>query len=141
MAGRLSRAPSTVSRELRRNGGQLGYRANRADQAAWERARRPKICKLVQNRELAHSVALNLKKLWSPEQIAGWLKRTYPDHKDFQVSDETIYKSLFIQARGALTVSEFQSSELFSESPLFLSGEASRNSLLRPLAVGTKCLL
>ena len=102
MAGRLGRAPSTVSRELRRNGGRERYRANRADQAAWERARRPKICKLVQNRELAHSVALNLKKLWSPEQIAGWLKRTYPDHKDFQVSDETLYKSLFIQARGAL---------------------------------------
>ena len=102
MAATLGRAPSTVSREIGRNGGRLAYRANRADQAAWERARRPKICKLVQNRELAHSVALNLKKLWSPEQIAGWLKRTYPDHKDFQVSDETIYKSLFIQARGAL---------------------------------------
>ena len=98
----LGRAASTVSREIGRNGGRLRYRANRADQAAWERARRPKICKLVQNRELAHSVALNLKQLWSPEQIAGWLKRTYPDHKDFQVSDETIYKSLFIQARGAL---------------------------------------
>ena len=98
----LGRAASTVSREIGRNGGRLRYRDNRADQAAWERARRPKICKLVQNRELAHSVALNLKQLWSPEQIAGWLKRTYPDHKDFQVSDETIYKSLFIQARGAL---------------------------------------
>ncbi len=98
----LGRAPSTVSREIGRNGGRLRYRANRADQAAWERARRPKTCKLVQKRELAHSVALNLKKLWSPEQIDGWLKRTYPDHKDFQVSDETIYKSLFIQARGAL---------------------------------------
>ena len=132
MAGRLGRAPSTVSRELRRNGGRLGYRANRADQAAWERARRPKICKLVQNRELAHSVALNLKKLWSPEQIAGWLKRTYPDHKDFQVSDETIYKSLFIQARGALTVSEFQSSDVFSETALFVTARVSRNSLLRP---------
>ncbi len=68
----------------------------------WERARRPKICKLVEKRELAHIVALNLKKLWSPEQIAGWLKRTYPDHKDFQVSDETIYRSLFIQAPGRL---------------------------------------
>ena len=102
MAVTLGRAASTVSREIGRNGGRLRYRANRADQAAWERARRPKICKLVQNRELAHSVALNLKKLWSPEQIAGWLKRTYPDHKDFQVSDETLYKSLFIQARGAL---------------------------------------
>ena len=82
MAVTLGRAASTVSREIGRNGGRLRYRANRADQAAWERARRPKICKLVQNRELAHSVALNLKKLWSPEQIAGWLKRRYPDHKD-----------------------------------------------------------
>ena len=98
----LGRAPSTVSREIRGNGGRLRYRANRADQAAWERARRPKICKLVENRELAHSVALNLKKLWSPEQIDGWLKRTYPDEENFQVSDETVYKSLFIQARGAL---------------------------------------
>ncbi len=98
----LGRAPSTVSREIRRNGGRLRYRANRADEAAWERARRPKICKLVEHRELAHSVALNLKKLWSPEQIDGWLKRTYPDEEHFQVSDETIYKSLFIQARGAL---------------------------------------
>ena len=74
----------------------LRYRANRADRAAWERTRRPKICKLVEKRELAQIVALNLKKLWSPEQIAGWLKRTYPDEENFQVSDETLYKSLFI---------------------------------------------
>ena len=98
----LGRAPSTVSREIRRNGGRRRYRANRADQAAWERARRPKVCKLVENRELAHVVALKLKKLWSPEQIGGWLKRTYPDDENFQVSHETIYRSLFIQARGAL---------------------------------------
>ncbi len=98
----LGRAPSTVSREIGHNGGRLRYRANRADQAAWERARRPKICKLVQNRELAHRVALKLKELWSPQQIAGWLKCTYPDEENFQVSHETIYRSLFIQARGAL---------------------------------------
>ena len=102
MAVTLGRAPSTVSREIQRNGGRLRYRANRADQAAWERSRRPKICKLVQNRELAQIVALNLKKLWSPEQIAGWLKRASPEDEDFQVSQETLYKSLFIQARGAL---------------------------------------
>ena len=71
-------------------------------QAAWERARRPKICKLVENREFAHIVALQLKQLWSPEQIAGWLKRRYPDDEHFQVSHETIYRSLFIQARGVL---------------------------------------
>ena len=98
----LGRAPSTVSREIRRNGGRRRYRANKADQAAWDRARSRKVCKLVENRELARLVALKLKKLWSPEQIGGWLKRRYPDDGTFQVSHETIYRSLFIQARGAL---------------------------------------
>lgn len=102
IATSLGRAPSTVSRELKRNGGQECYRASRADQAAWDRANRPKICKLVENRTLAHIVASKLQGQWSPEQIAGWLKRTYPDDETFQVSHETIYRSLFIQARGAL---------------------------------------
>ena len=102
IAASLSRAPSTISREIRRNGGPEGYRASRADQAAWERARRPKVCKLVQNRALAHLIASKLCLEWSPEQIAGWLKRTYPDDETYQVSHETIYRSLFIQARGAL---------------------------------------
>ena len=98
----LGRAPSTISRELRRNGGSGGYRAGSADQAAWDRAHRPKVCKLVQNRALAHLVASKLRLAWSPEQIAGWLKRTYPDDENYQVSHETIYRSLFVQARGAL---------------------------------------
>lgn len=98
----LRRSPSTVSREINRNGGQRGYRANRADQAAWERAHRPKPCKLVQNRALARMVAQKLKQLWSPQQIAGWLKHRYPNNENNQVSHETIYRSLFIQARGAL---------------------------------------
>ena len=98
----LGRAPSTVSREIRRNGGRRCYRANKADKAAWARARRPKTCKLVENRELARAVAKKLQKFWAPEQIAGWLKRTYPDDENVHVSHETIYKSLFIQARGAL---------------------------------------
>ena len=102
MATRLRRTPSTISRELKRNGGQQCYRAHRADQAAWDRARRPKTCKLVQNRALAHIVAGKLQWQWSPEQIAGWLKRTYPADETFQVSHETIYRSLYIQARGAL---------------------------------------
>jgi IS30 family transposase len=102
IATSLSRAPSTVSREIRRNGGCHSYRANNADQATWERARRPKSCKLAQNRSLARIVAQKLKKLWSPEQIAGWLKCTYPDDESYQVSHETIYRTLFIQARGAL---------------------------------------
>ena len=98
----LGRAPSTVSRELSRNGGRRCYRAKQADQAAWDRAHRPKRCKLAENRALARIVARKLIKLWSPEQIAGWLKRTYPDNESYQVSTETIYRSLFIQARGAL---------------------------------------
>ena len=98
----LGRAPSTISRELKRNGGQQGYRASQADQAAWDRAHRPKTCKLVENRALARIVARKLQMEWSPEQIAGWLKHTYPDNEHYQVSHETIYRSLFIQARGAL---------------------------------------
>lgn len=102
IAASLGRAPSTISREINRNGGCRDYRASEADLAAWDRAHRPKRCKLAENRALARIVAKKLRKLWSPEQIAGWLKRTYPDDENFQVSYETIYRSLFIQARGAL---------------------------------------
>ncbi len=102
IAGSLGRAPSTVSREIRRNGGRRCYRANKADQAAWDRAHRPKSCKLARNRALARIVAEKLQLQWAPEQIAGWLKYMYPDDENMQVSHETIYKSLFIQARGAL---------------------------------------
>jgi IS30 family transposase len=102
IALRLSRAPSTVSRELKRNGGRHGYRASQADEAAWDRARRPKICKLASHRALARLVAGRLKLQWSPEEIAAWLRRTYPHDENRQVSHETIYKTLFIQARGAL---------------------------------------
>jgi IS30 family transposase len=102
IASLLGRAPSTISREIQRNGGQQWYRASEADQAAWDRAQRPKICKLVRYRSLASTVAGKLQSLWSPEQIAGWLKRTYPDDEARHVSHETIYRSLFIQARGAL---------------------------------------
>lgn len=102
VAMQLGRAPSTISREIMRNGGQECYRANQADQAAWDRGRRPKICSLAENRSLAHIVAGKLQLLWSPQQIAGWLKRTYPDDETYQVSHETIYRSLFIQARGVL---------------------------------------
>ena len=102
IALRLGRAPSTVSRELRRNGGRHSYRASQADEAAWDRARRPKTCKLAGDRALARQVAARLKLQWSPEEIAGWLRRTYPHDENRQVSHETIYKTLFIQARGAL---------------------------------------
>ena len=102
IAAMLDRAPSTVSREMRRNGGRQRYRASQADQAAWDRAKRPKTCKLLENRTLARIVAMKLQLEWSPEQIAGWLKRTYPVDEHYQMSHETIYKSLFIQTRGAL---------------------------------------
>ena len=102
IAASLGRAPSTISREIKRNGGRRHYRANKADQAAWDRAHRPKTCKLVENRALARIVASKLKQRWSPEQIAGWLKKTYPEDENYQVSHEIIYRSLYVQARGAL---------------------------------------
>jgi len=102
IAAALGRAPSTVSREIRRNGGRQCYRASQAEQAAWDRARRSQTCKLAANRALARLVASKLQLQWSPRQIAGWLKRSYPDDESFQVSHETIYRTLYIQARGAL---------------------------------------
>jgi len=102
IAGALGRAASTVSRELRRNGGQRQYRAAVADKRAWHRALRPKACKLAMHEELRQLVAAKLQDNWSPEQIAGWLKHTYPDDEAHQVSHETIYRSLFVQARGVL---------------------------------------
>jgi IS30 family transposase len=102
IAGSIGRAPSTVSRELKRNGGQRRYRAAAADSQAWDRALRPKACKLAMHEELRQLVAARLQDNWSPEQIAGWLKHTYPDDEAHQVSHETIYRSLFVQARGVL---------------------------------------
>ena len=102
IAASLKRAPSTVSREIRRNEGRDGYRASHADQAAWDRACRPKPCKLAQHPSLALRVADKLQQHWSPEQIAGWLARTYPKDRNGQVSHETIYRTLYIQSRGAL---------------------------------------
>ena len=102
VATRLGRSPSTISREINRNGGRGWYRASGADQAAWDQARRPKTCKLAENRRLASIVAGKLQGLWAPQQIAGWLKRTYPEDENYHVSHETIYRSLYIQARGAL---------------------------------------
>jgi len=102
IATSLGRAPSTVSREINRNGGRRQYRACKADEAAWDRAHRAKRCKLAKNPALARIVAEKLQLEWSPDQIAGWLKYTYPDDENYQVSHETIYLTLFIQARGAL---------------------------------------
>ncbi len=102
IAAQLERSPSTISREIKRNGGYDNYRATQADQAAWDRACRPKLCKLACNRLLSKIVATKLMRNWSPEQIAGWLKRSSPKNESNQVSHETIYRSLFVQARGVL---------------------------------------
>ena len=102
IARQLGRAPSTVSREIKRNGGRDRYRAAGADKRAWARARRPKRCKLARHRWLRSMVARKLRLNWSPEQIAGWLKRRHPGEERYQVSHETIYRSLFVQARGVL---------------------------------------
>jgi transposase, IS30 family len=98
----LGRATSTVSREVSRHGGRGAYRAAVADARAWSRARRPKRCRLARHPALRALVAEKLAADWSPQQIAGWLRRTFPDNPDMQVSHETIYLSLFVQSRGVL---------------------------------------
>jgi len=102
IAQNLGRSPSTVSREIRRNGGLSAYRASWADRRAWERALRPKTCRLACHAELRWRVAQKLALQWSPKQIAGWLKQQFPADQGMQVSHETIYRSLFIQTRGVL---------------------------------------
>ncbi len=102
IAGRLGRAASTISREVARNGDRDTYRAHRADRAAWRRARRPQRCKLATNAALCAEVEDKLAVRWSPQQISRWLRRTYPGVEAMSVSHETIYLSLFIQARGGL---------------------------------------
>ncbi|ABR91382.1 transposase, IS30 family [Janthinobacterium sp. Marseille] len=102
IARNLERSPSTISREIKRNGGIEAYRAAEADAATWNRAHRPKACKLLMNRQLASAVADKLRQQWSPQQVAGWLKYSHPGNEELHVSHETIYKTLFIQTRGAL---------------------------------------
>ncbi len=98
----LQRAVSTVGREVARHGGRPLYRASEADQQAWKSALRPKTCLLATHVKLRTIVASKLILDWSPQQIAGWLKRRYPSNESMRVSHETIYRSLFIQARGVL---------------------------------------
>jgi IS30 family transposase len=102
IARRIGRCPSTVSREVNRNGGRRRYRAVAADAAAYRRALRPKPCKLAENPGLRARVERLLAERWSPQQIAARLRLEFPDDPGMRVSHETIYQSLFIQARGAL---------------------------------------
>lgn len=98
----LGRSPSTISREVSKNQGATKYRAVTADELAWERSCRPKDCLLALRPNLCQTIASKLTMKWSPEQISGWLKHEFPDQPDMQISHETIYRSLFIQARGVL---------------------------------------
>src|ERR1700676_959941 len=102
IAQRLSRASSTVSREVARHGGRVQYRASDDDQRTWQLALRPRVCRLALHEKLRTTVASKLTEDWSPQQISGWLKTEYPKDESLRVSHETIYRSLFIQARGAL---------------------------------------
>ena len=102
IARNMHRVVSTVSQEVARHGGRHGYRAAQADWTAWESARRPKRCLLARKQALQRLVAGKLKQDWSPQQIAGWLRDHYPGNPEMWVSHETIYRSLFVQARGAL---------------------------------------
>ena len=102
IARTLSRSPSSISREVNRHGGRKMYRASKADKVAWEKAKRPKPCKLLGNKALCLIIAIKMKAGWSPQQISGWLKRKHPNNEDLNVSHETIYKTLYIQTRGAL---------------------------------------
>lgn len=123
IASDLHRHPSSISREIARNGGASKYRGTIADEFALKRARRPKECLLAGNTKLRELVARKLSENWSPEQISGWLKLAYLDSKSMHVSHETIYKSLFIQTRGLFkkelrdhlrtkaTVSQFKESQ------------------------------
>lgn len=102
IAARLGRSASTVCREVNRNGGRRRYRAAKAEKQASKRSLRPRRCLLAMNARLRDMVAQKLREDWSPEQISGWLKRQYPDDEAMRVSHETIYRTLFVQARGAL---------------------------------------
>lgn len=126
IAAQLGRAPSTVSREVERHGGRARYRATRADDRAWHLALRPKECLLAQNRKLCHIVASKLALDWSPEQISGWLKMQFADDESLRVSHETIYRSLFIQARGVLKKELMD--HLRSRRRLRRAGKADRDS-------------
>lgn len=102
IATQIRRTPSSVSREVARNGGRRRYRATSAEAMAWQRAARPKLCVLASNDQLRATVAAKLQDCWSPQQISGWLAAQYGDDRAMRVSHETIYRSLFIQARGVL---------------------------------------
>ena len=126
----LKRSASTISREVRRNGGTKQYRAAPSDAAAWHRSHRPKPCKLAGNDYLCRAISAKLTRKWSPQQIAGWLMREHPDDKANRVSHETIYRSLFIQTRGVLK------KELLAHLRATRSIRRSRHATLKRIGLG-----
>ncbi len=142
----LERAASTVSREVARHGGRPVYRASEADQQAWKLALRPKACLLARHRKLRMIVASKLILNWSPQQISGWLKRRYPSNESMRVSHETLYRSLFIQARGVLKkelIQHLRSKRFIRRSVHARAAEAAprvRSSMPSPSARGLRRL-
>jgi IS30 family transposase len=134
----LQRAASTVSREVVRHGGRPIYRANEADQRAWKSALRPKTCLLATHGKLRTMVASKLILDWSPQQIAGWLKRRYPSNESMRVSHETIYRSLFVQARGVLKkelVQHLRSKRLIRRSVHARAGGKSQGQIVDAISI------
>ena len=138
IARELSRSPSTISREVSKNRGVMNYRAAEADEQCWIRALRPKACLLEQQPKLRAVIASKLATKWSPEQISGWLKRTFPDDPHMQVSHETIYRSLFIQARGVLKkelVSHLRSRRMMRRSKLSTTKGRPRGQIIDAISI------
>ena len=141
IAAALNRAPSTVSREIRRHGGSTKYRASTADGEAWLRARRPKLCRLAQQPQLRRLVEAKLRADWSPQQIAGWLVTTYPDNPTLRVSHETIYRTLYVQARGALKrelVAHLRRSRGYRQSRRPAQAPATRGQLVDAIPISAR---
>lgn len=138
IAGRIGRSPSTVSREVVRNGGPRQYRAAQAERDAWDRALRPKRCRLATHGRLRRLVATKLALDWSPEQISGWLEQRYPGDETLRVSHETIYRSLFIQARGVLKkelLGHLRSRRMMRRSKKSTTGGQSRGQIVDAVSI------
>jgi IS30 family transposase len=141
LAMELGRAASTISREIQRHGGREAYRATAADERAWDNALRPKPCRLSSNGRLRRLVASKLQLLWSPQQIAGWLKLKYPDNKAMRMSHETIYRSLFIQARGVLKkelLAQLRLPRLLRRSKLASTKNQSRGTIVDAVSISQR---
>lgn len=138
IARHLGRAASTISREVRRNGGRQQYRAASADRRAWRQAQRPQQCRLSQRPALRQAVAAKLAHQWSPEQIAHWLHETFPSDPEMQVSHETIYRSLFVQSRGVLKrelLQHLRRQRRFRHARASLNRGARQGRILEPVSI------